>query len=141
MPAVEATQSAGAASQSAAYDYGDETVFVTGANADEAKPSAAQNVSGAHKLKVIDGDGSPAEVPLVGRSSVKIGKDANADLRITAWFVAGAQCYVINRNKKFYLEPQRSWAKTKVNGLPIKQECQLRQGDIIQIRGVQIRFE
>ncbi len=141
LPAAEAVQSSSAASQSAAYDYGDETVFVTRSEASSDEQSAGQKGKDGHLLKVFVGDGSPSVVQLVGRSSVKIGKDANADLRITAWFVAGAQCYVINRDKKFYLAPQRSWAKTKVNGLPIKDEYQLREGDIIAIRGVQIRFE
>ncbi len=140
LPAVEAVQSAEAASQSAAYDYGDETVFVTKAAA-AAKNTSSQNGKGAHLLKVIMGDGSPAEVALTGRSSIKIGKDVNADLRITAWFVAGAQCYIISRNKEFYLEPQRSWAKTTVNGVAVKKECKLRKGDIIQIRGVKVRFD
>lgn len=139
LPAVEAVQSSSSSSQSAAYDYGDETVFVTRPGA-AAQPSGDQKEN-VHRLKVVKGNGNPTEVPLVGRSSVKIGKDANADLRITAWFVAGAQCYVINRDKKFYLAPQRSWAKIKVNGSPIKEECQLREGDIIEIRGVQIHFQ
>ena len=141
LPAAEAVQSASSASQSAVYDYGDETVFVTRPGAAVAQPAGGKKENGGHRLKVVQGDGNPTEVPLIGRSSVKIGKDANADLRITAWFVAGAQCYVINRDKKFYLAPQRSWAKTKVNGSPVKEERQLREGDIIEIRGVQIHFK
>lgn len=140
LPAAEAVQASSPVSQSAAYDYGDETVFVTRTGG-KAEQAAGQKGKGGHRLKVFVGDGSPSEVPLIGRSSVKIGKDANADLRITAWFVAGAQCYVINRDKKFYLAPQRSWAKTKVNGVAIKEEYQLREGDVIAIRGVRIRFE
>lgn len=137
---AEALKDTGFASQSAAMDYGDETVFVTRQSA----ASPAKNKSGEkalHRLTVISGSASPEEVALVGRSSVKIGKEVNCDLRITAWFVAKAQCYVINRDKKFYLVPQRSWSKTKVNGTPVKEEYQLRKGDIIEIRGVQIRFE
>ncbi len=140
LPAAEATQGTGVASQSASYDYGDETVFVTRPKAAPAKAEKGK-AKGGHHLTVIKGEGTPAEVPLLGRSSVKIGKEVNSDLRISAWFVAGAQCYVINRDKKFYLVPQRSWAKTIVNGVPIKQEYQLRKGDIIEIRGVQIRFQ
>ncbi|MFH1217832.1 MAG: FHA domain-containing protein [Pseudomonadota bacterium] len=137
---AEALKEQGFASQSAALDFGDETVFVT--RSSSPGPQKSKDAGKViHRLTVIKGDGSPAEVPLFGRSSVKIGKDINSDLRVSGWFVAQAQCYVINRDKKFYLVPQRSWAKTFVNGSPVRDEYELNKGDVIQIRGVQIRFE
>ncbi|MFZ5764955.1 MAG: FHA domain-containing protein [Thermodesulfobacteriota bacterium] len=137
---AEALKDQGYASQSAAFDFGDETVFVSRSGASGGQ-KVKETGKAAHRLTVIGGDGSPAELPLLGRSSVKIGKDINSDLRVSGWFVAQAQCYVINRDKKFYLVPQRSWVKTFVNGTPVREEYQLNKGDIIAIRGVQIRFE
>jgi pSer/pThr/pTyr-binding forkhead associated (FHA) protein len=137
---AEALKDAKFVSQSAPLDYGDETVFVN-RGLRSAAPKAKEKGKAPHHLMVIKGNGSPAEVPLLGRSSVKIGKDINCDLRVTGWFVAQAQCYVINRDKKFYLVPQRSWTKTTVNGIAVREERELLKGDIIQIRGVQIRFE
>lgn len=138
---AEALKDAKFASQSAPLDYGDETVFVNRGNRPAAAAKAKEKGKAPHHLTVIKGNGSPAEVPLLGRSSVKIGKDINCDLRVAGWFVAQAQCYVINRDKKFYLVPQRSWVKTMVNGTAVREERELHKGDIIEIRGVQIRFE
>jgi len=138
---AEALKDAKFASQSAPLDYGDETVFVNRSSNPAAAPKSKEKGKAPHNLLVIKGNGSPAEVPLLGRSSVKIGKDINCDLRVSGWFVAQAQCYVINRDKKFYLVPQRSWVKTIVNGNAVRQERELHKGDIIEIRGVQIRFE
>jgi pSer/pThr/pTyr-binding forkhead associated (FHA) protein len=137
---AEALKDARFASQSAPLDYGDETVFVKRDAGAAAADKGRDKAKALHSLTVIKGDGSPAEVALHGRSSIKIGKDINCDLRVSGWFVAQAQCYVINRDKKFYLVPQRSWVKTSVNGMPVKEERELRTGDIITIRGVQIRF-
>jgi len=137
---AEALKDAKFSSQSAPLDYGDETVFVKRDAGAGAAEKAREKVKALHSLTVIKGAGSPADVPLHGRSSVKIGKDINCDLRVAGWFVAQAQCYVINRDKKFYLVPQRSWVKTSVNGIPVKEERELHKGDIITIRGVQIRF-
>jgi pSer/pThr/pTyr-binding forkhead associated (FHA) protein len=138
---AEALKDARFASQSAPLDYGDETVFVNRSSSSTAAPKAKEKEKAPHHLTVIKGNGSPADVPLFGRSSVKIGKDINCDLRVSGWFVAQAQCYVINRDKKFYLVPQRSWVKTIVNGTAVREERELHKGDIIKIRGVQIRFE
>ncbi|MBU4261573.1 MAG: FHA domain-containing protein [Proteobacteria bacterium] len=138
---AEALKDAKFVSQSAPMDYGDETVFVNRGPRSDAAPKAKEKGKALHHLTVLKGNGSPAEVPLLGRSSVKIGKDINCDLRVSSWFVAQAQCYVINRDKKFYLVPQRSWVKTTVNGIAVREERELLKGDIIQIRGVQIRFE
>jgi pSer/pThr/pTyr-binding forkhead associated (FHA) protein len=138
---AEAMRDQGFSSQSTSLDYGDETVFVTRQNPAAPVEKKSSGTKSTHTLTVIKGAGSPQEVPLLGRSSVKIGKEVNCDLRVSAWFVANAQCYVINRDKKYYLVPQRSWSNTFVNGSPVKKEQQLRPGDIIQIRGVQIRFD
>ncbi|MCJ7603346.1 MAG: FHA domain-containing protein [Desulfobulbaceae bacterium] len=138
---AEALKDAKFASQSAAMGYGDETVFVNRSSGSAAAPKVKEKGKAPHNLTVLKGNGSPAEVPLLGRSSVKIGKDINCDLRVSGWFVAQAQCYVINRDKKFYLVPQRSWVKTIVNGTAVREERELHKGDIIEIRGVQIRFE
>ncbi len=131
------------ASQSAsAKDYGDKTVFTTLSNRFGATAEKGKDRGRAlYNLTVIKGNATPREIPLFGRSSLKIGKDMNCELRISGWFVARAQCYLINRDKKFYLVPQRSWAKTYVNGETLREEQELLKGDIIEIRGVQIRFE
>jgi len=118
-------------------DLDEETVFVSG------KPPQASGFNGKAKnsLKVISGSANPEAFSLDGRGSIKIGKDASCDVRLNGWFIAGAQCYLINRDKKFFLVPQRSWVGTFINDTKVRHETALRKGDIITIRGIKIRFE
>lgn len=136
---VEGLKEQGRTSRSAAPDYGDETVFVSRGAVDATMRAKGEGV--VHRLVVTKSEASPSELVLAGRSSVKIGKELDSDLRVGGWFVARAQCYIINRDKHYYLVPQKSWVKTFVNGDPVREERRLAQGDVIRIRGVEIRFE
>lgn len=127
-------------SQSSSMDMDEETIFVTQKQVSPApKESAAQTAS--HHLTVISGPKNGTVIGLDGRNSIKIGKDSSCDLVTTGWFIAKAQCYIINRDKKHFIVPQSSWIGTRVNGLKIKDEKPLIQGDIIEIKNHQIRFE
>ncbi len=138
-----AVAGAGKSSSSARpMDLDDETVFVT--NRSAAAPVARRTSrlveKGSLRLVVLQGSGAPPELSLKGKSSVKIGKDSSCDLVVGGWFVASAQCYIIKRDEKFFVVPQRSWAATRLNDTAIKDEHQLRKGDIIQIRHTKIQF-
>ncbi len=121
-------------------DLDEETVFVG-----HGKPSSAGNRTvpnrDARRLLVIAGGAQPAELDLSGRTTVKIGRDPTADLRLSGWFIAKAQCYVALRDGNHILIPQSGWIKTRLNGRPVKEEQRLRKGDIIGIRGHRIRYE
>jgi pSer/pThr/pTyr-binding forkhead associated (FHA) protein len=128
-------------SYATSMDIDDETVFVS-----SPQPAAADvrqsPLTGkeAYRLTVIEGNASPKNLSLDGKSSVKIGKDSSCDLIIPGFFVAKAQCYVVSKNEKYFIVPQRSWASTKLNDVIIRQERLLRRGDIIEIRQVKIKF-
>ncbi|MDH3393505.1 MAG: FHA domain-containing protein [Desulfobulbaceae bacterium] len=122
-------------------DLDDETVFVT---SKKAAPSSKQPPVGKDKegpfIVVLQGDARPDRLSVKGKSSIKIGKDASCEVVIGGWFVAAAQCYIIKRDEKFYIVPQRSWASTRLNGLQIKDERPLHKGDIIEIRSTKLQF-
>lgn len=129
-------------SSAAGLDMDDETVFV-GSHAKSVveSPKLVPRVKKkGRRISVISGNATPAKVSLEGRSSIKIGKDPSCDLVIPGWLVAKAQCYLISRDGKYFLLPQRSWAGTFVNGVKIRAERELRPEDIIEIRQVQILF-
>ena len=128
-----------AVSQSSAMDLDmdEETVFVTQKKQAVHQPTQANT----HALTVISGSGQPRAITLSGRSSIKIGKDSNCDLVVKGWFIAGAQCYIINRDNKNFIVPQKSWVGTKLNNQKITEEKLLNKGDIIAIKNHQIRFE
>lgn len=131
-------------SHATAMDLDEATVFVSAskqqANA-VSEPAASTPAKTMNNLTVIDGNAQPNSLPLDGKNSVKIGKDASCDMKISGLLVAKTQCYIIHKQDKYYIVPQRSWASTKLNDVSIKQERPLRKGDIIQIRGIKIRFQ
>ncbi len=124
-------------SSSADLDMDEETVFV----ARKKQPAPQQKTADGLSLTVISGSGQPRVVSLEGRGSIKIGKDSNCDLVLTGWFIAGAQCYIITRDNKNFIVPQKSWVATRLNNLKIGEEKILNKGDIIAIKNHQIRFE
>ncbi|MFZ5774817.1 MAG: FHA domain-containing protein [Thermodesulfobacteriota bacterium] len=132
-------------SRATAMDLDEATVFVGSSKAtaavNDGPPTRPQTNDATNSLTVIAGDGQPASLILSGRASVKIGKDPACDLVIGGFLVAKTQCYIINKQNKYHIVPQRSWASTKLNDVSITGERPLRKGDIIQIRGVKIRFQ
>lgn len=128
-------------SYSTAMDLDDQTVFVSAATRQPLREQAQQASQADHKLVVIDGEANPKELSLKGKSSVKIGKDPASDVVIGGFLVARAQCFVVGKKDRFFIVPQSSWAATKLNEVSIKNERPLRKGDIIEIRGVKLRFE
>ena len=133
--------SAKTSSSVASMDIDDETVFVTNKKEDSAaKPSSVNSKEEGPFVVVLQGEGSPRRLSVKGKSSIKIGKDFSCDVVIGGWFVAAAQCYIIKRDDRFYIVPQRSWASTKLNGLQIKEERPLHSGDIIEIRNTKLQF-
>lgn len=125
----------------ASMDIDDETVFVTNKKKPAAaKPSVVNSKEEGPFIVVIQGAASPNRLSIKGKSSIKIGKDFSCDVVIGGWFVAEAQCYIIKRDDKFHIVPQRSWASTKLNGLQIKEERPLHTGDIVEIRNTKLQF-
>ena len=91
-------------------------------------------------LTLLEGEATPGQVSLDGKTSIKLGKNSSCDLVIPGFFVAQAQCYIIKRDDSYLIVPQKSWSKTKLNGLKIDSEQHLHKGDVIQISSTKIRF-
>lgn len=125
-----------ASSTSTPMDLDEETVFV--GRAFQPAPPAAKPQ---HRLFRIAGDAAPESLSLDGRNNIKIGRDPGCDMVVRGFLVARAQCYIIQRQGRFLLVPQRSWAATFVNEVKVREEYELRKGDIIRIRGTGLRFE
>lgn len=128
-------------SYSTAMDLDDQTVFVSAATRQPSREQPQQASQTDHKLVVVDGEATPQEISLKGKSSIKIGKDPASDLIVAGFLVAKAQCFVVSKKDKFFIVPQSSWTATKLNDVSIKNERLLRKGDTIEIRSVKIRFE
>jgi len=121
-------------------DTDDKTIFISAKDvAATASESIAEKPE--HRLTLIKGQTTPGKISLEGKNSLKIGKASSCDMILSSLFVAGAQCYIIRHNDKFMIVPQRSWARTFLNGRKIKDERPLRKGDIIRVRSTEIRFD
>ncbi|MBU0728879.1 MAG: FHA domain-containing protein [Proteobacteria bacterium] len=144
LPADMLTQDTAAVSASSMdMDMEDETVFVSTKTASKVPQVMDRSVKEKpnNQILVVEGDATPKAISLDGKSSVKIGKDPSCDMVIGGWFVAGAQCYIITKDDKFIIVPQRSWVKTRLNGSQISEERVLRKGDIIEIKNSRMRFD
>lgn len=121
-------------------DSDEKTIFATAKPA-KASSQAVHRPPPPRTLSVVAGNASRERLSLAGRSSIKIGSDSSSDLVITGFLIARAQCYIINREGKYWLVPQSSFWSTRINNRKIRQEIELRQGDIIKIRRTVIRFD
>ena len=121
-------------------DLDEETVFITAAPAPGRSSKKSPQASGKTSLTLLSGKASPSELPLAGKNSIKIGKDASCDIVVPGFFVARAQCYIFRRENDFILVPQKSWVGTFINNNKITNEKKLIPGDIITISKTSFRF-
>ncbi len=127
-------------------DLDDATIFAPGRpkpkkeaqGAKEAKPVAPPN---SFQLTVVGGTATPRSLSLSERTSIKIGKAYNSEIKTPGFLIADNQCFISMRDDGYYIIPQSGFIKTRVNGIKLKQEKKLHPGDIISIRSHQIRFE
>ena len=93
-----------------------------------------------HQLVLAEGHAVPSKVSLRGKDSIKIGKSHSCDMVLSGLLIADSQCYIVKHRNGFNIVPQRSWAKTLLNGTRIRDKHLLRKGDIIKICSTKIRF-
>lgn len=109
----------------------DETYYVN--------PRSQKKISG--KLTRIKGSVAPKELVLSGKTDYCIGKNPDSDMRIRGLFVGHVQCTVQNRHDLWFLKPQPDSKPPSLNNKVVTGLTELSPGDIIEIGGVQIKFE
>lgn len=120
-------------------DLDDATIFAPGKP--KVKTETRTDEPSTYQLHILNGSAHPATLSLAGRNSVKIGKADNSDICTPGFFIAANQCFINKREDGYYILPQKSMIKTKINGHPLTSDKKLHPGDIISIRGHRIRFE
>lgn len=122
----------------ASMDNTDKTIFVSS----KSKKLLHQNKQRIEPvLSVLEGKGSPAILSLKGKDSIKVGKDATCNIIIHGWLVGTTQFFLIRRMDAYYIIPQRTWARTRVNGTKVNGERLLSRGDIIMAGKNTLKFE
>ncbi len=135
----QGTEQKAPASYGAHPDTDDKTIIVSAKQlAGMAKEPPSKQPE--HLLVLMEGNAEPSKISLKGKNSIKLGKSPSSDMVLSGMFIADAQLYIVKHEDKYKIIPQRSWARTFLNGARIKKEHILRKGDIIKIRSTKIRF-
>jgi pSer/pThr/pTyr-binding forkhead associated (FHA) protein len=85
----------------------------------------------------VQGPIDEAEYPLTGKLTV-IGKSEMATVRLSGWFKPKVAAQINRRDDGYYLG--RGDKAPTVNGSPISTPTLLKDGDLIEVCGVQLRF-
>ena len=93
------------------------------------------------RLTVVEGDATPKQLSLRGKSSFSLGKDERCDVCVPGRLVSNIHCYIMVRGDKHWLIHKAGWKRTTINGKKATGEEKLRSGDTIGIGGTQIKFE
>ncbi|MEN8256456.1 MAG: FHA domain-containing protein [Thermodesulfobacteriota bacterium] len=128
-----------ATASSMPMDLDDATIFAPGRPKAKKEEKPAQ--ANSFQLSVVGGTATPRTLSLIDRTSIKIGKAYNSEITTPGFFIADNQCFISMREAGYYIIPQSGFIKTRVNGKKLNHEKKLHPGDIISIRGHQIRFE
>ena len=72
---------------------------------------------------------------------VTIGRHSDNDIVLEDFSVSGKHCAVVREGEKYTLRDFGSTNGTRVNGLPVKREIQLKPKDIIQVGAAEIMFD
>lgn len=107
-----------------------------GGAAEAAAPAAAKRLG---VLTVMQGKTDQTSYVLTSKLTV-IGKSAMASIRLKGWFAPAVAANINHRDDKYFLAPADRKQKVKVNGQPIVMQCELNEGDTVQVGKVVMSF-
>jgi pSer/pThr/pTyr-binding forkhead associated (FHA) protein len=105
--------------------------------ASEGASSAAQDKLGC--LTVLAGKTDQHEYILTSKLCV-IGKSDMASVRLRGWFAPKVAAIINRREGRYEIAPSQKSGATKINSEPLSAPRELKEGDLIQIGGVQLQF-
>ena len=103
------------ASYGAHPDTEDKTIIINPNKISAMSKGSGHNESD-HQLVLAEGYAVPNKISLKGKGSIKIGKGQSCDMILSGLLIADSQCYIVKHHDGFKIVPQRSWAKTFLNG-------------------------
>jgi predicted component of type VI protein secretion system len=90
-------------------------------------------------LTVVDGKTDMPQYMLTGKMSV-IGKSDMASIRLQGWFAPKMAALISRREHHYVIAASEKSVKVVVNGSQIAGQCQLEEGDVIEVAGVKMSF-
>ena len=91
-------------------------------------------------LTLIKGAATPQSISLKAVDRLTLGRDDMADIVVPGWRVARTQCYISRHEDLYILTHRGGWKRTTLNGRKVRNEEQLREGDIIGMGSTRLRF-
>ena len=112
----------------------DKTIFITAKSPQKSKP-------GQYHLTATSGKAIPEKISLASKTSIKVGKAQSCDMVISGLFLGKTQFFITRNPKNLTIIPQAGLRKTRLNGKTIKEETNLKVGDIISAGSNSFKFE
>ena len=84
------------------------------------------------ELELISGHSRPSRIKLTKRTTFG-GKSDTADIKLSGFLVGGIAFIISKKQEGFYITHSEGLRKTKVNGVTIRQQAELRDGFIITV--------
>lgn len=136
---MERTQQLEGAEQTVVLDTKKRREFLAKATAVASEGSSPAAVEKFGCLKVLAGRTDQREYILTSKLSV-IGKSRDASVRLKGWFAPKVAAIIHHHEGRYDIAPSGKAGVTKVNSEGLSASRELREGDTIQIRGVQLQF-
>lgn len=90
-------------------------------------------------LTVLTGKTDQKEYVLTDKLTI-VGGSKISNIRIKGWFVPDVLAIITRRGNKYFVSPQKKDAGTKLNDEFISGQQELKDGDVIQVRGMKLIF-
>ncbi len=90
-------------------------------------------------IRIVSGEAGQTEIELTKRLTIG-GKGDGADIRLRGFFVAKISFIISKRPNGFFITHSGGRSKTKVNGVEVEGQRELKDGDIIDIGSTRMQF-
>lgn len=111
----------------------DRTIALTGSNRTAEEPALSA------KILVVAGKTDRLEYPL-GKQVALIGSQEGAAIRLTGWFAPKSAARITQRGQSYAISPSQGTKSLLVNGTNVVGQQVLKNGDQIEVAGVQLTF-
>ena len=100
------------------------------------RPAAEQKVG---LVEILSGKTSQPQYRLTKHVSL-IGAQDDAVITLTGWFAPKTAAVISRRGDGYVVSPTESGKRVLVNGRPVHGEHMLRNGDVVEVAGITMRF-
>lgn len=113
----------------------EKTMILRGASTDAVQSGSSQ----VGLISVVSGKTDRSEYTL-NRQTTVIGSDDDASIKLTGWFAPKTAAIIGRRDRAYYVATVDGGKPPSVNGQVVAKQWPLKDGDIVEVAGVRLRF-